>query len=48
MTAEAADLSIESERARILTEARALVDRIAEYTQLISRWAQEGEDDAEQ
>lgn len=46
MSTESPDLAL-AERTRIITEARALVDRIAEYTALINAWAQE-ETDAEQ
>lgn len=48
MSTDAADLSLESERARILSEARILVARIADYTALINAWAEEDDPHAEQ
>jgi hypothetical protein len=37
------DLTLASERARILSDARVIVDRLAAYTALISQWqAEEG------
>jgi hypothetical protein len=48
VSSETPDLALASERARVLSEARVLVDRIAEYTALFQAWAEEEDADAKQ